>query len=44
MIQRLRIERKKILNKYKNFKFFKVDIKDKDKLLKIFKNYNPTLR
>mgnify|MGYP001196304782 FL=1 len=33
--------RKKILNKYKNFKFFKVDIKNKDRLLKIFKNYRP---
>ena len=28
---KLKNVRKKILNKYKNFKFFKVDIKDKDK-------------
>jgi len=38
---KLKNVRKKILNKYKNFKFFKVDIKDKDKLLKIFKNHRP---
>ena len=35
--KKLKIDRNKILLKYKNFKFFKVDIKKKNKIKKIFK-------
>jgi len=34
---KIKKERLKVLNKFKKFKFFKLDLKDKDKLEKIFK-------
>ena len=40
---KIKIKRKKILNKYKKFKFFKIDIKDRHKLLKIFKKFRPNV-
>ena len=40
---KIKIKRKKLLNKYKKFKFFKIDIKDKNKLLSIFKKYKPSV-
>ncbi|MGX7108525.1 NAD-dependent epimerase [Facklamia miroungae] len=38
----LKESRLDILNKYKNFKFHKVDLKDKDAVDEIFKTYKPT--
>ncbi len=40
---KIKIKRKKILSKYKKFKFFKIDIKDRYKLLKIFKKFRPNV-
>ncbi len=40
---KIKIKRKKILTKYKKFKFFKIDIKDRNKLFKIFKKFRPNV-
>ena len=38
---KIKIKRLKMLKKYRNFKFFKADIKNKSKLLNIFRKTNP---
>jgi len=40
---KLKIKRYKILKKYKNFKFIKLDIKEKNKVEKVFKLFNPNI-
>ena len=40
---KIKIKEKKILTKYKKFKFFKIDIKDRQKLFKIFKKFRPNV-
>ena len=38
---KLKIKRNNILKKYKNFKFIKLDIKEKNKTERVFKKFNP---
>ena len=38
---KIKLKRKKLLIKDKNYQFFKIDIKNKDKLMNIFKKFKP---
>ena len=39
----IKFKRKKLLKKFKNFKFFKIDIKNKKKLHNLFKKFKPQI-